>query len=136
MEGPDEWVAGGIIRHPLEHCTIPVADSTRRSLGERPIQRRRQEFCDRRRDRGRNHEWQNHRVLGSHFHHDDKRRERTARSTAPRPEPLPSRGVAQQAGQQFATSMAIKGETMGRGILLWLLGVPIPIIILLALIWR
>jgi hypothetical protein len=25
---------------------------------------------------------------------------------------------------------------MGRGILLWLLGVPIPIIILLALIWR
>jgi hypothetical protein len=27
-------------------------------------------------------------------------------------------------------------ETMGRGILLWLLGVPIPIIILLALIWH
>jgi hypothetical protein len=26
--------------------------------------------------------------------------------------------------------------TMGRGILLWLLGVPIPIIILLALVWR
>ena len=26
--------------------------------------------------------------------------------------------------------------TMGRGILLWLLGVPIPIIILLALIWH
>ena len=25
---------------------------------------------------------------------------------------------------------------MGRGILLWLLGVPIPIIILLALLWR
>jgi len=25
---------------------------------------------------------------------------------------------------------------MGRGILLWLLGIPIPIIILLALIWR
>jgi hypothetical protein len=25
---------------------------------------------------------------------------------------------------------------MGRGILLWLLGVPIPIIILLALMWR
>jgi len=25
---------------------------------------------------------------------------------------------------------------MGRGILLWLLGVPIPIILLLALIWR
>jgi hypothetical protein len=30
-----------------------------------------------------------------------------------------------------------KMETnMGRGILLWLLGVPIPIIILLALIWH
>jgi len=26
--------------------------------------------------------------------------------------------------------------TMGRGILLWLLGVPIPVIILLALIWH
>jgi hypothetical protein len=26
--------------------------------------------------------------------------------------------------------------SMGRGILLWLLGVPIPIIILLALIWH
>jgi hypothetical protein len=26
--------------------------------------------------------------------------------------------------------------TMGRGILLWLLGVPIPIILLLALIWH
>jgi hypothetical protein len=25
---------------------------------------------------------------------------------------------------------------MGRGILLWLLGVPIPIIIILALLWR
>ena len=27
-------------------------------------------------------------------------------------------------------------RTMGRGILLWLIGVPIPIIILLALFWR
>jgi hypothetical protein len=26
--------------------------------------------------------------------------------------------------------------TMGRGILLWLLGIPIPIILLLALFWR
>jgi len=25
---------------------------------------------------------------------------------------------------------------MGRGVLLWLLGVPIPVILLLALIWR
>ena len=30
----------------------------------------------------------------------------------------------------------IMEEAMGRGILLWLLGVPIPIIILLALIWH
>ena len=29
-----------------------------------------------------------------------------------------------------------RGEVMGRGILLWLLGVPIPVIILLALIWH
>ena len=29
-----------------------------------------------------------------------------------------------------------KDELMGRGILLWLLGVPIPIIILLALLWH
>jgi hypothetical protein len=27
-------------------------------------------------------------------------------------------------------------ETMGRGILLWLLGVPIPVIIILALLWH
>jgi hypothetical protein len=27
-------------------------------------------------------------------------------------------------------------DKMGRGILLWMLGVPIPIIILLALLWR
>jgi len=33
-------------------------------------------------------------------------------------------------GQSF------KEFIMGRGILLWLLGVPIPIIILLALIWH
>jgi hypothetical protein len=30
----------------------------------------------------------------------------------------------------------LKERIMGRGILLWLLGVPIPIIILLALFWR
>ena len=29
-----------------------------------------------------------------------------------------------------------KENSMGRGILLWLLGVPIPIIIILALIWH
>jgi hypothetical protein len=32
--------------------------------------------------------------------------------------------------------MAGRELFMGRGILLWLLGVPIPIIILLALLWR
>jgi hypothetical protein len=30
----------------------------------------------------------------------------------------------------------LEDTTMGRGILLWLLGVPIPIIIILALIWH
>ncbi len=30
----------------------------------------------------------------------------------------------------------MRRSNMGRGILLWLLGVPIPIIILLALIWH
>jgi len=30
----------------------------------------------------------------------------------------------------------MRETTMGRGILLWLLGVPIPVIILLALIWH
>ncbi len=34
------------------------------------------------------------------------------------------------------TSMNKESKIMGRGILLWLLGVPIPIIILLALVWR
>jgi hypothetical protein len=37
---------------------------------------------------------------------------------------------AERRGQTFG------GTKMGRGILLWLLGVPIPIIILLALIWH
>ena len=30
----------------------------------------------------------------------------------------------------------LEDQEMGRGILLWLLGVPIPIILLLALLWR
>ena len=34
------------------------------------------------------------------------------------------------------SSIRLKGDIMGRGILLWLLGVPIPVIILLALIWH
>ena len=35
-----------------------------------------------------------------------------------------------------ASALMQREEKMGRGILLWLLGVPIPIIILLALIWH
>jgi hypothetical protein len=38
---------------------------------------------------------------------------------------------------QDAQKLSILEETiMGRGILLWLLGIPIPIIILLALFWH
>jgi len=37
---------------------------------------------------------------------------------------------------RFITFIQPKGEKMGRGILLWLLGVPIPVIILLALFWH
>jgi len=36
----------------------------------------------------------------------------------------------------WATTLEYGEEIMGRGILLWLLGVPIPIIILLALVWH
>jgi hypothetical protein len=44
----------------------------------------------------------------------------------------------QQAGRTLAKRHAkqTKEIIMGRGILLWLIGVPIPIIILLALIWH
>lgn len=44
-------------------------------------------------------------------------------STAPRPK-SPGRHTSETE------------ETMGRGILLWLLGVPIPVIIILALLWH
>jgi hypothetical protein len=44
---------------------------------------------------------------------------------------------AQPSGLGALPQVANSKETiMGRGILLWLLGVPIPIIILLALIWH
>jgi hypothetical protein len=36
----------------------------------------------------------------------------------------------------FSLPEQYKEHIMGRGILLWLLGVPIPIIILLALFWH
>jgi len=40
-------------------------------------------------------------------------------------------------GQAAPLTVCFDGEgDMGRGILLWLLGVPIPIIILLALLWH
>jgi hypothetical protein len=39
-------------------------------------------------------------------------------------------------GYADITHHYVRGDTMGRGILLWLLGVPIPVIILLALIWH
>jgi hypothetical protein len=40
------------------------------------------------------------------------------------------------AGRALERRQPIWRNIMGRGILLWLLGVPIPIIILLALFWR
>ena len=36
----------------------------------------------------------------------------------------------------YATETTQRRESMGKGILLWLLGIPIPIIILLLLFWR
>jgi hypothetical protein len=52
-------------------------------------------------------------------------------------------GVRQMAGTMTVPERCrpavktVPGRTiMGRGILLWLLGVPIPVIILLALIWH
>jgi hypothetical protein len=35
-----------------------------------------------------------------------------------------------------ALNTFMQEDNMGRGILLWLLGVPIPVIIILALIWH
>ena len=37
---------------------------------------------------------------------------------------------------QARVAVNLEDRIMGRGILLWLLGVPIPIIIILALIWH
>ena len=47
----------------------------------------------------------------------------------PREEPIRSENVV-------CRGPGSHGGRMGRGILLWLLGVPIPIIILLALFWH
>ena len=47
-----------------------------------------------------------------------------------------SQAQAAEGTPALPLSYEILEGTMGRGILLWLLGVPIPIIILLALIWH
>jgi hypothetical protein len=43
---------------------------------------------------------------------------------------------ALEAGANRPSGPFWKEQDMGRGILLWLLGVPIPIIIILALLWH
>jgi hypothetical protein len=48
----------------------------------------------------------------------------------------PKGETAAQHANRLAAQNFIRRKIMGRGILLWLLGVPIPIIILLALIWH
>jgi hypothetical protein len=40
------------------------------------------------------------------------------------------------ADETFETQTKNRRKMMGKGILLWLLGVPIPIILLLALVWH
>jgi hypothetical protein len=54
---------------------------------------------------------------------------RTSAETFTHPAPLTPTSVRPRGQQRKETNM-------GRGILLWLIGVPIPIIILLALIWH
>jgi hypothetical protein len=48
--------------------------------------------------------------------------------------PLENRWIRKALAQRRRNKL--EETIMGRGILLWLLGVPIPIIILLALIWH
>ena len=80
---------------------------------------------------------------------DRRRRERRAQSDANRPGAtfVEARiGIARHielvavygdgATRIEPAVIIIKRNNMGRGVLLWLLGVPIPIIILLALFWR
>jgi hypothetical protein len=59
---------------------------------------------------------------------------------APTPAPLSRSGIAPaNASQPYALNAHREKETVmgfGRGALLWLLGVPLPIIILLALFWH
>jgi hypothetical protein len=51
-----------------------------------------------------------------------------------RPTNIPSATHASDTA--FVRCRHYQEEIMGRGILLWLLGVPIPVIILLALLWH
>jgi hypothetical protein len=44
--------------------------------------------------------------------------------------------MEQKAANACLIATRAKEENMGRGILLWLIGVPIPIILLLALFWH
>jgi len=55
----------------------------------------------------------------------------------PRRESPPPKAAPPATGVPDHTASAFSKEViMGRSILLWLLGVPIPVIILLALFWR
>ena len=49
---------------------------------------------------------------------------------------IPAASARNQNGPYALCPRFIREATMGRGILLWMLGVPIPIIILLALVWH
>ena len=44
--------------------------------------------------------------------------------------------VHKKCSQPQMRAFAPQEESMGRGVLLWLLGVPLPIIILLAVLWH
>jgi hypothetical protein len=50
----------------------------------------------------------------------------------------PLDGTLQQSGRYAPTTTLIRRDKMtwGKGALLWLIGIPLPIIILLALFWR
>jgi len=62
-----------------------------------------------------------------------------AASSGPAPAPQPAYAATIVGGATLAPDESLNTEVpmgMGRGILLWLLGIPLPIIILLALFWR
>ncbi|WP_131829884.1 hypothetical protein [Consotaella salsifontis] len=49
---------------------------------------------------------------------------------------LQERGNQDADGAVVANKTLVEDKAMGRGILLWLLGIPIPIIILILLFWH